>query len=192
MYLLLEKEDVIRIPPERLSENLEKVTVEVTRETFEGRLVNGIFNLLITDVKGIEECKIVHGDAGVYQKVKFTTLAFKPELQEIVEGIVCEILEFGAFVRIGPLDGLVHISQVMDDRISYDAGNQRLVGKQTKQDLKVGDKVRARIVTLSFNERIPRESKIGLTMRQPGLGKFEWLEVAEKKEKKIEKKEKKK
>ncbi|MEW6070949.1 MAG: DNA-directed RNA polymerase, partial [Candidatus Thermoplasmatota archaeon] len=118
MYLLLEQEDVIRIPPEKLSENLKKVTTEVTRETFEGKLANGIFNLLVIDVKGVEECRIVPGDAGVYQKVKFTTLAFKPELQEIVEGLVCEILEFGAFVRLGPLDGLVHISQVMDDRIS--------------------------------------------------------------------------
>ncbi|MDI6707687.1 MAG: DNA-directed RNA polymerase [Candidatus Thermoplasmatota archaeon] len=188
MYVLLEREDVIRIPPEKLSENFEKVIEEVTRETFEGRLANGILNLLITDVEGVEECKIVHGDPGVYQKVKFTTLAFKPELQEIVEGFICEILEFGAFVRLGSLDGLVHISQVMDDRISYDAGNQRLVGKQSKRDLKVGDKVRARIVTLSFNERVPRDSKIGLTMRQPGVGKFEWLEEAEKE---VEKKEKK-
>ena len=36
--------------------------------------------------------------------------------------------------------------------------------------------MRARIVALSINERNPRESKIGLTMRQPGLGKIEWLE----------------
>ena len=35
--------------------------------------------------------------------------------------------------------------------------------------------MRARIVALSLNERNPRESKIGLTMRQPGLGKIEWI-----------------
>ena len=34
---------------------------------------------------------------------------------------------------------------------------------------------RARIVTISINEISPRESKIGLTMRQPGLGKHEWI-----------------
>ena len=39
----------------------------------------------------------------------------------------------------------------------------------------VGDKVRARIVTISINEISPREAKIGLTMRQPGLGKHEWI-----------------
>ncbi|MDK2913026.1 MAG: DNA-directed polymerase subunit, partial [Methanolobus sp.] len=39
-----------------------------------------------------------------------------------------------------------------------------------------GDRVRARIVAVSINEREPRESKIGLTMRQHSLGKIEWLE----------------
>jgi len=40
----------------------------------------------------------------------------------------------------------------------------------------MGDKVRTRIVAVSLNERAPRESKIGLTMRQPSLGKLEWIE----------------
>ena len=35
---------------------------------------------------------------------------------------------------------------------------------------------RARIVTVSMNELNYRESKIGLTMRQVGLGTVEWLE----------------
>jgi DNA-directed RNA polymerase subunit E' len=29
---------------------------------------------------------------------------------------------------------------------------------------------------VSLNEKEPRESKIGLTMRQTGLGRLEWLE----------------
>jgi DNA-directed RNA polymerase subunit E' len=62
-----------------------------------------------------------------------------------------------------------------------DTDNQRLIGKDTKRDLRIGDKVRARIVALSLNERSPRESKIGLTMRQSGLGKFEWIEEDRKK-----------
>ncbi|MDR2854928.1 MAG: DNA-directed RNA polymerase, partial [Methanomicrobiales archaeon] len=40
----------------------------------------------------------------------------------------------------------------------------------------VGDVVRARVVTLSLNEREPRDSKIGLTMRQAGLGARTWLQ----------------
>jgi DNA-directed RNA polymerase subunit E' len=36
-------------------------------------------------------------------------------MQEIVEGEVVERVEFGAFVEIGPLDGLLHISQITDE-----------------------------------------------------------------------------
>jgi DNA-directed RNA polymerase subunit E' len=113
--------------------------------------------------------------------VKYEAIIFRPQLQEVIEGTVVEVLKFGAFVRFGPLDGLLHISQIMDDRIDVDDSGQRLLGKDTKRDLKVGDIVRARIVALSLNERNPRESKIGLTMRQPGLGKIEWIEEERKK-----------
>ena len=54
--------------------------------------------------------------------------------------------------------------------------NQRLIGKETKRDIRIDADTRARIVTVSVNERSPRESKIGLTMRQQGLGRLEWIE----------------
>jgi DNA-directed RNA polymerase subunit E' len=94
---------------------------------------------------------------------------------------VVEIRKFGAFVRFGPLDGLLHVSQIMDDRVNIDEHNQRLVGVETKRDLKVGYKVRGRIVSLSLSEISPRDSRIGLTMRQPGLGRLEWIQEAHKK-----------
>ena len=59
---------------------------------------------------------MIHGDGAVYQRVKFNALTFKPEVGEVVEGTVCEVVEFGAFVRFGPLDGLLHMSQIMKDR----------------------------------------------------------------------------
>jgi hypothetical protein len=69
----------------------------------------------------------------------------------------------------------------MDDRVNIDEHNQRLVGVETKRDLKVGYKVRARVVSLSLSEISPRDSRIGLTMRQPGLGRLEWITEAHKK-----------
>jgi len=51
-----------------------------------------------------------------------------------------------------------------------------LVGKEKKQSLTEGDSVRCRIVAISLSEREPRDSKIGLTMRQPYLGKLDWIE----------------
>ena len=51
--------------------------------------------------------------------------------------------------------------------------------------------MRTRVVTLSLKP-IVTDSKIGLTMRQPGLGKMEWLEERRKEEKKGTGKKKKK
>lgn len=181
MYMTTENMETVRIPPEKLNEKLDSIIEELVRENFEGRLVNGALTILVMDVEKAGGGKMVHGDGGVYQTVKFKALVVKPEIQEIVGGVVCDVLSFGAFVRFGALDGLVHISQITDDRINFDPGNKKLVGKTTKKELKIGDIVRARIVTLSLNERSPRESRIGLTMRQNGLGKLEWIEENRKK-----------
>jgi DNA-directed RNA polymerase subunit E' len=173
---MITKEDILRIPPDLLGENFEKTVEELTHSNFEGK-VDHENNLVVvaTNIIPIGDGRIVHGDGGVYQHVKYNALVFKPEMHEVIEGTVCEVLKFGVFVRFGPLDGLLHISQVMDDHIDVDSGNDRLIGKETKRELRIGDKVRARIVAISINERNPRESKIGLTMRQPGLGKIDWI-----------------
>jgi len=182
MYYLDHRRDVVRIPPARLGPELEGVLVELAQQQFEGKLVDGQ-NLAVTirDVKPVGEGHIIHGDGGVYQEVEYEALLFRPEIQEIVEGSVVEIRKFGAFVRFGPLDGLLHVSQIMDDRVNIDEHNQRLVGVESKRDLKVGYKVRSRVVSLSLSEISPRDSRIGLTMRQPALGRFEWIVDAHRK-----------
>ncbi len=181
MYYLDHRRDVVRIPPERLGPELANVLTELAQQQFEGKLVDGQ-NLAVTirEVRPIGEGHIIHGDGGVYQEVEYEALLFRPEIQEVVEGAVVEIRKFGAFVRFGPLDGLLHVSQIMDDRVNIDEHNQRLVGVESKKDLKVGYKVRARVVSLSLSEISPRDSRIGLTMRQPALGRFEWIVDAHK------------
>ncbi|MBI5000165.1 MAG: DNA-directed RNA polymerase [Euryarchaeota archaeon] len=190
MYLMTEREDVIRIPPEKLGEEFEDTLAALTQQTMEGRVVGDGMVVLTTNVEPVGTGRIVHGDGAVYQNVRYNALVFKIENLEIVEGSVCEVLKFGAFVRFGPLDGLLHISQVMDDHIDIDEGSQRLIGKETKRDVKIEYKVRSRIVSVSMNERSPRDSKIGLTMRQPGLGRLEWLDDARKRKEPGAKKEK--
>jgi len=177
LYSILKREDVVRIPPERLGEDIDALARELTRTTLEGRVgADKSLTLIASNIERVGEGRIVHGDGAVYQTVKYDAVVFVPQLQEIIDGTVVEILKFGAFIRFGPLDGLLHISQVMDDRVDVDEENQRLIGKDSKRDLRIGDKVRTRIVAVSLNERAPRESKIGLTMRQPALGKHEWIE----------------
>ncbi|MGN0097740.1 MAG: DNA-directed RNA polymerase [Candidatus Methanomethylophilaceae archaeon] len=180
--MLTEVEKIVRIPPVELKEDIDKVIDNLTWETYEGRLgEDKTFTVLIRNVRTVGPGRIVHGDGAVYQTVKFDQIVFKPRENEIIEGVVVEILKFGAFVRFGPLDGLLHISQVMDDRVDIDEANQRLVGKETGRFLAVGDIVKARVVSIDLNEKNPQDSKIGLTMRQPGLGKIQWLEDDHKK-----------
>jgi len=182
MYYLDHRRDVVRIPPQRLGPELSNVLTELAQQQFEGKLVDGqSVAVTIRDVTPVGEGHIIHGDGGVYQEVEYEALLFRPEIQEVVEGAVVEIRKFGAFVRFGPLDGLLHVSQIMDDRVNIDEHNQRLVGVESKKDLKVGYKVRARVVSLSLSEISPRDSRIGLTMRQPALGRLEWIQEAHKK-----------
>ncbi len=183
MYIKVNRKDVIRIPPERLGEDINELAQELTQMTFEGKIVGDRSLIVLTaNIKPVGEGRIVHGDGAVYQDVEYDAMMFRLDNQEVVEGTVCEVLKFGAFIRFGPLDGLLHISQVMDDHIDVDVENQRLVGKETRRDIRVNHDIRARIVTVSVNERNPRESKIGLTMRQAGLGRLDWIEDLSKKE----------
>lgn len=183
MYKIERKTDTIRIPPDKLEDDLDEVTKEIARDTLEGNLEDeDKLIILATNIDRVGDGKIVHGDGGIYQNVEYDALLFQLQEQELIFGYLCEVLKFGAFVRFGPLDGLLHISQIMNDKVEVDQGNQRLHGKDSDKELRIDDKIRARIVTISVNERSPRESKIGLTMRQNGLGKLEWLEEDEEEE----------
>ncbi len=184
MFIEISDEYVARIPPEKLDSDYQSSVLDVTKHSLEGRLIDIIENekvvskcfvVSVTGVETVGSGTIVHGDGAVYQSVKYKALAFEPMMQEILEGIVISVQKFGAFVRIGPFDGLLHISQIMDDRIDVDLGSQRFIGKDTKRDVKVGDKVRVKIVAMNLNSASIEDSKIGLTMKQLGLGKLEWL-----------------
>jgi len=180
MYKLLTIEDTVRVPPNRFSEKLEDVVLDILKKSYGGVTDKDVgMVLVITRVLDISIGRVIMGDGASYHDVTFEALVYKPEINEIAFGEVVEIVEFGAFVRLGPVDGLVHVSQVMNDFVGYDKKKGVLYGKESKRTLKEGDKVRARIVTVSL-KRGAKAGKIGLTMRQPGLGKLEWIEEAEK------------
>ena len=80
--------------------------------------------------------------------------------------------DFGAFITMGPIDGMIHISQTMDDYVSF-SKDKVLLGKESKKNLKVGDKCRARIIAVSYKDAT--NPKFGLTMRQKGLGRLDWI-----------------
>jgi DNA-directed RNA polymerase subunit E' len=177
MFNLITLQDTIRIPPETFGNPLEKVGRDQVKAKYEG-IVDEELGYVIA-VTGIEVSpigKIIPGDGATYHKVSFSLLAFYPVIQEVIEGDVVEIADFGAFVRIGPVDALLHVSQLMDDYISYDEKQGVLLGKESKRKLASSDQVRVRITAVSLG-RAGSSGKIGVTARQPFLGKLDWLKM---------------
>jgi len=188
MFKLVTLEDTIRIPPETFGNPLEEVGRQQVNAKYEGVVDEELgYVIAVVDVKVSPTGKIIPGDGATYHKVAFSLLTFYPKLQEIVEGEVVEIADFGAFVRIGPVDALLHVSQLLDDFISYDEKQGVLLGKETKRKLVSGDQVRVRITAVSLG-RAGSSGKIGVTARQPFLGKLEWIEEDIKKLKGLEEK----
>ncbi len=195
MYNTVVIEDILRVPPDRFGEPREEVILDILRTGYDFKDgVEGGYEglidkdlgaiLVVTELKEVKDGRVISGDGAAYHTIVFEAITFRPELHEIIDGEVVDIVEFGAFLRFGPMDGLVHVSQITDDYIIYDEKRGALLGKESKKALEVGDKVRARIVAVSMNPEQSKEGKINLTMRQPSLGKFEWIEEERKKEKK--------
>ena len=183
MYKKMKLEGIVRIPPGQMGDPLEEAVEMALRNKYEARVDKTLGTVVaVLGVDDIGEGRILAGDGAVYYDATFDAIVFKPEMQEIVEGEVVEIVKFGAFIGMEPFDGLLHVSQITNEYISYDEKNARLASKDSNKSLDEGDRVRARIIAISLNEKEPRESKIGLTMRQTGLGKIEWLEAAGRRE----------
>jgi len=175
MFRLFTVEDTVRIPPEKFGKPLDEVAREQIKLKYENMVDEELgYVILVVNVKIDPIGKVLPGDGSTYHRATFQLLAFSPQMHEVVEGEIVEIIDFGAFVRIGAEDALLHISQVMDDFISYDERHGILVGKESQRKLTKGDLVRARVIAVSF----PKGGiggKIGVTMRQPFLGKLEWI-----------------
>jgi DNA-directed RNA polymerase subunit E' len=177
MFKLITLQDTIRIPPETFGSPLEKVGRDQVKAKYEGIVDEEMgYVIAVTSVEVSPIGKIIPGDGATYHKVTFSLLTFYPVIQEIVEGDVVEIADFGAFVRIGPVDALLHVSQLIDDYMSYDEKQGVLLGKETKKKLTTGDQLRVRITAVSLG-RAGSSGKIGVTARQPFLGKLEWLKL---------------
>ncbi|HIH22086.1 MAG: DNA-directed RNA polymerase [Candidatus Diapherotrites archaeon] len=186
MYQICTVNDTVRVPPGKFSEDTNKTILKIVQEQYEG-LVDEDLGVVVAVINAHKsgEGKVVPGDGAAYYDADLDLLMYKPIVQEVVEGTISEITEFGAFIKTGPLEGLIHVSQIMDDYINHDAKLPGFIGKESNKKLVKADTVIARIVTVSLRGTIP-ESKIGLTMRQFGLGKDEWLKLDEKRKEKKE------
>jgi len=186
MFKIMTVKDEARVSPTKFDLELEEAVKQSLQDQHEGNVHPdfGVY-LTVTEVLNIGEGKIVPEDGAIHYSAEFKMLIYKPELNEIVMGEVVDVTEFGAFTRIGPLDALIHVSQIMDDKISYDPKGAIFTGKKTGNRLKEGDLIRARVVGVSLGKG---RSKISLTMRQPHMGSLDWIEKEKKKKAKAGKK----
>ncbi len=174
MYYHVNIQDTLRIPPSKFGEDLNSVLIEIARESFEGRIDPDLgFIVSVTKITQVYRGKIVPGDGGVFYQADFGLLCYLPEVGEIVEGEIVENTDFGAFIRIGVVDALCHVSQVAEDYFRYNPKNSVLRGDKTKRDLLVNTQVRARIIAVSIGKSSIR---VGLTMKQNSLGAKEWID----------------
>jgi len=180
MFYLMDVEDHVRVEPkhfglptkEAIEKQLEEDYLDSVSKEF-GYVVS------VISVGDVDDGVIISGDGAAYYRSNFKILVWRPELHELVHGTISEITNFGAFMQIGPARGMIHISQTMEDYVSL-SKTGTLSGKTSKRNLGPKEDCVARIVAISYKADTP---KIGLTMRQPGLGKLAWLE--EDKQKKI-------
>ncbi len=193
MFYKVKIKDYVRVPPNRFGLGKTEAVRKSIREAFEGMISKDMgFVIDVASVDNVGEGVIIPGDGSSYYDTEFQLYTFKPEMQEVLNGKVKDIADFGVFLNVGPVEGMIHVSQTMNDFVSF-SKDKVLSGKESKRSLKVNDKCRARIIAVSFKDMA--DPKIGMTMRQEGLGKLEWIEEDVKKadgtgEKEIQKEEK--
>lgn len=176
MFAIAHMTDVVRIPPSKLTNSLKLTAVGILKEKYESMVnVELGYVILIIDAEANSTGKVIAGDGATYHKVNFTALTFYPKLHEVVEGEVVEITDFGAFVRIGPTDALLHLSQITDDYLKSDVKQGVILSNQSEKTLRIGSKIRARITAISLGKSASM-GKIGITCRQPFLGALDWVE----------------
>ncbi len=180
MFYIVEVEDYVRVEPRLFGLKTSGAVAKQLQDTYSNYHDKEIGEVIgVISVLEVGDGIIIPGDGAAYYNSKFRLLVWKPELQELVFATVNEITNFGAFMNLGVMKGMIHISQTMDDYVTFSTTGT-LLGKDSKKTLKKGDPCLARIVALSYRGDEP---KIGLTMRQPGLGKLEWIKEEKKKAK---------
>jgi DNA-directed RNA polymerase subunit E' len=175
MYYLVTIKDTIRIHPSSFGKDIKEEAKEIIRMDYEDLVLKDIgYVITVTDIVDIDLGKLLPKEEGMFSRCTFELLVYRPEMNEVVEGRVVEVVDFGVFVRLGPTDGLCHVSQVTDDFINFNARQSILEGKDTGRTMQATDLVRARIVAISPANR-SKAGKLGLTMRRPFLGKLDWV-----------------
>lgn len=106
-----------------------------------------------------EEEKLIVSEKAVFEKEMENKLS-KLKMGDVVDGTVTGVVDFGAFVKFGELEGLVHISELAWQRI-----------ENPRDIIKVGQKVQAKVISID-------KGRVSLSIKQ--LQQDPWLEAVKK------------
>ena len=106
-----------------------------------------------------QEEKLIVSEKAVFEKEMENRLG-QLKIGLVVEGMVTGVVDFGAFVKFGELEGLVHISELAWQRID-----------NPKDIIKVGQKVTAKVISID-------KGRVSLSIKQ--LQEDPWLEAVKK------------
>jgi DNA-directed RNA polymerase subunit E' len=174
MFYKVVVKDHIRVSPSAFEKELEDAIAGEVRQKYTGFISKELGIVIdVISVREVGDGIIIPGDGAPYYNATFELMVFEPENHEVLPGKIKDIADFGAFITMGPIDGMVHISQTMNDFVSY-SKDKVLMGKESNRTLHVADKCIAKIIAISYKD--PRNPKFGLTMRGEGLGKEDWIE----------------
>src|SRR5580658_5047663 len=133
----------LKIDPEKIRDVIGKggaVIRQITEET--GTTID-------IENDGTVKIASVNGTAGKEAQRRIELITADVEVGRIYEGRVARLMDFGAFVTILPgRDGLVHISQISDERV-----------ERVSDKLKEGDVVRVKVL------EVDRQGRVRLSMR---------------------------
>lgn len=178
MFYLFEVEDHIRVEPKHFGLPTKEAIEKQLNESYVNKFTKELGHIIsVISVESVDDGIIIPGDGAAFYRSVFKIVTWKPELHELVLGTITEITSFGAFMQIGPAQAMIHISQTMEDYVSL-SKTGTLSGKASKRVISKGDSCLARVVAISYKSGEP---KIGLTMRQPGLGRLDWIKEDKKK-----------
>jgi len=160
LHILGEMARVITAPRPQMSEWAPtiitmKIDPEKIREVIGkgGAVIRGITEETgaTIDIENDGTVKIasVNGAAGREAQKRIELITSEVEVGAVYEGKVVRLMDFGAFVQILPgKDGLVHISQISDERV-----------ERVSDKLREGDVVRVKVL------EVDRQGRVRLSMR---------------------------
>lgn len=73
---------------------------------------------------------------------------------EIYEGIISGVTSFGIFVELeNTIEGMVHLSSIVDDYYIYNADKHSLVGERKKRIFRIGDNIKIQVARVDIKQR---------------------------------------